>query len=155
MTPNPSRTRTLALALLAFAAGAAHADTGNLYSVTSKVEIVGLPFQMPAQTAEVCGPKDTTSERMVPHDENCRVEDFRVVGDTASFRMVCTGPNAMTATGEFQRLANDGYRGRMQAKIDMNGQSMDMTMTFEGRKLRECDYEPPSLPAAAAAKAKA
>ena len=82
---NPIRpAHALALVLLTFAAGAAQAGTGNLYSVTSKMEIVGMPFSMPPRTAEVCGPKDTASEKMVPHDENCRVEDFRVVGNKST-----------------------------------------------------------------------
>jgi hypothetical protein len=140
VTPTRSRTQAAVLALLVFATGAAQAGTGNLYSVTSKMEIQGMPFSMPPRTTEVCGPKDTASEKMVPHDENCRVDDFRVVGNKSTFRMTCTGEMPMTATGEFERLANEGYRGTMRAKTQMEGQPMDMTMTFEGRKLRECDY---------------
>lgn len=139
MTPNRPL-RAAAVALLVLATGSVHAGTGNLYSVTTRMEMPGMPFQMPPRSVEVCGPKNAASEKMVPADENCRVEDFRVVGNRSTFRMVCTGENAMTATGEFEQLANDGYRGRMQSKMQMEGQSMDMTMTFEGRKIRECDY---------------
>ena len=140
MNPIRSRAVAIAAALLSIAAASAQAGTGNLYSVTTKMEIVGMPFAMPPQTTEVCGPKDAASEKMVPHDENCRVEDFRVVGNKSSFRMICTGEQPMTATGEFEQLPDAGYRGTMRAKTDMGGEPMDMTMTFEGRKLRDCDY---------------
>ena len=140
MNPIRSRAVAIAAALLSIAAASAQAGTGNLYSVTTKMEIVGMPFAMPPQTTEVCGPKDAASEKMVPHDENCRVEDFRVVGNKSSFRMICTGEQPMTATGEFEQLPDAGYRGTMRAKTDMGGEPMDMTMKFEGRRLRDCDY---------------
>ena len=47
---NPIRfLPALALATLALGSGLAFAQagTGNLYSVTSKMEVVGMPFQMP------------------------------------------------------------------------------------------------------------
>lgn len=130
----------LALGLSATGAVLAQAGTGNLYSVTSKMEIQGMPFAMPANTVQVCGPKNDTSDKMVPRDENCTVSNFRRTGNKSSFTMVCTGENPMTATGEFETLANDGYRGRMQMKGKMEGEDMDMTMNFEGKKIRDCDY---------------
>lgn len=126
---------------LAFAGPAlAQAGSGNLYRVTSKVEIVGMPFSMPANTVEVCGPKDQASDKMVPHDENCTVSNFRVAGNKSSFDMTCRGDNPMTARGEFERLGPDAYRGRMQMKGQMEGEAVDMTMNFEGKKIRDCNY---------------
>ena len=46
----------------------------------------------------------------------------------------------MTARGEFERLGPDAYRGRMQMKGQMEGESVDMTMNFEGKKIRDCNY---------------
>lgn len=129
-----------ALGLAPAAAVFAQAGTGNLYSVTSRVEIVGMPFQMPPQTAEVCGPKDQSSQQMIPHDKNCTVSDFRVVGNKSTFTMTCTGANPMTATGEFERLSAEAYRGTMRMQGNMEGEPMDMTMTFDGRRLRDCNY---------------
>lgn len=140
MNPIRSFGAALVLAALSLVTAAAQAGTGNLYSVTSKMEIVGMPFQMPAQTAEVCGPKDQASEKMVPRDKDCTVSDFRVVGNKSTFNMACRGQNPMTAKGEFEQISADAYRGRMQMQGKMEGEPMDMTMTFEGRKVRECDY---------------
>ncbi|WP_176693273.1 DUF3617 domain-containing protein [Arenimonas terrae] len=132
----------LALVLGVSVAGAvlAQAGTGNLYSVTTKMEMQGMPFAMPANTVQVCGPKDQASDKMVPADENCTVSNFRNTGNKSSFTMVCRGENPMTATGEFERLSADAYRGRMQMKGEMEGEPMDMTMTFEGKKIRDCNY---------------
>ena len=96
----------LAVVLGVSAAGLvlAQAGTGNLYSVTSKMEIQGMPFAMPANTVQVCGPKNQSSDKMVPHDENCTVSNFQRSGNKSSFTMVCRGENPMTAKGEFEQL---------------------------------------------------
>ena len=36
-----------------------------------------MPFAMPVNTVQVCGPKDQASDKMVPADENCTVSNFR------------------------------------------------------------------------------
>lgn len=131
---------SFALGLVAAGVALAQAGTGNLYRVTSKVEIQGMPMAMPGQATEVCGPKDQASQSMVPKDKNCTVSDYRVSGNKSTFRMTCTGENPMTATGEFERLGADAYRGRMQMKGQMEGEPMDMTMTFDGKKIRDCNY---------------
>jgi hypothetical protein len=77
---------------------------------------------------------------MVPADKDCTVSNFRNTGNKSSFTMVCRGQNPMTATGEFERLSADAYRGRMQMKGKMEGEDIDMTMNFEGKKIRDCDY---------------
>ena len=139
-TIRPVFLLSFALGLLAAGVVLAQAGTGNLYRVTSKVVIDGMPMPMPSQGTEVCGPKDQAGQSMIPKDKNCTVSDFRVSGNKSTFRMVCTGENAMTATGEFERLNADAYRGRMQMKGKMEGEDMDMTMTFEGKKIRDCNY---------------
>ncbi|MFY2762726.1 DUF3617 domain-containing protein [Arenimonas sp. MALMAid1274] len=131
---------SFALGLTVAGAVLAQAGTGNLYRVTSKIEIQGMPMSMPSQPVEVCGPKGESSQAMVPRDKNCTVSDYRVSGNKSTFRMACTGENPMTATGEFERLGADAYRGRMQMSGKMEGEPMDMTMTFEGKKIRDCNY---------------
>lgn len=142
---------TLALGLVASGLALAQAGTGNLYRVTTKVEMQGMPFAMPATSVEVCGPKEQASEKMVPHDKNCKVTDFRIVGNKSTYRMACTGENPMTGTGEFERLSADAYRGRMKMDMRMDGQPMQMTMNFDGKKIRDCNYATESPQAQGAA----
>lgn len=130
----------LALGLVLAGSALAQSGTGNLYRVTTKTEMVGMPFQMPAQTVEVCGPKNQTSEKMVPHDENCTVTDFKVSGNKSSYTMTCRGEGTMTAKGEFEQLGPDAYRGKMHMVGTADGERMEMNMTFDGKKIRDCDY---------------
>lgn len=140
----------LALGLTAGTGALAQTQEGNLYRVTVKVELVGLPMQLPEQTHEVCGPKDHSSEKMVPHDENCSITEFKVEGNTSRYTMVCTGATEMTAKGEFEQLGGDAYRGSMHMVGSSQGQSMEMNMRFEGKRIGACEYTPPTAPAAAA-----
>ena len=137
---RPLLSLSLALGLLAPGLALAQAGTGNLYRVTSKIEMDGMPFPMPSRAVDVCGPKNQASDKMVPREENCTISNFRVVGNKSSFNMTCTGQNPMTATGEFEQLGADAYRGRMQMKGQMEGEPMNMTMNFEGKKIRDCNY---------------
>lgn len=114
---------------------AAQQGSGVHYRVTTRMEMAGMPFQMPAQTQEVCGPKSSASEAMVPRSDNCQVLDYKVVGNKSSFRMVCTGRDAMSGTGEFV-YGKDGYQGRMTVNTD----GKTMVMNFDGKKLGGCDY---------------
>jgi hypothetical protein len=114
----------------------AQAGTGSRYRVTTKMEMVGMPFAMPAQTNEVCGPKNGAAQAMVPHRDNCQVLDYAINGNKASFRMVCTGREAMTGTGEFEMLGSNGYRGKIT--VDVQGQQM--LMNFDGQRIGDCDY---------------
>jgi len=114
----------------------AQQGSGVRYQVTSKMEMVGVPFAMPARTDEVCGPKHAAGESMVPKQDNCTVHDYRLSGSKATFRMVCTGKDAMTGTGEFEMLGANGYRGKMTAETE----GQQMIMSFEGKRVGDCDY---------------
>lgn len=113
----------------------AQAGTGNKYRVTTKMEMPGMGMSMPGQTMEVCGAKNEPSQSMVPADKNCTVRDYRVTGNKTSFRMVCTGRDALEGTGEFEMVAN-GYRGKM----DMMAEGERMVMRFEGTRIGDCNY---------------
>ena len=126
----------LACGVVSLPAAFAQQGSGIRYQVTSKMEMTGMPFAMPAQTSEVCGPKNAAAESLVPKQKNCTVSDYRVSGNRSSFRMECTGKDAMTGTGEFEMLGANGYRGKMT--MDTEGQQM--VMNFEGKRLGDCDY---------------
>ncbi|KFL37363.1 DUF3617 domain-containing protein [Arenimonas donghaensis] len=135
---------TLVLALGTGAGALAQTQEGNLYRVTTQVELVGLPMQLPDQTTEVCGPKDHSSQKMVPHDEDCEVTRFEVEGGTSRYTLVCTGAANLTAKGEFEQLGDDAYRGKMHMVGTSAGQSMEMNMRFQGKRIGACEYTPPA-----------
>ena len=109
----------------------------DLFDVTMKMEVAGMPAGMPEQKMQMCKRKDAGGEKFVPERSNCTTKDFKVVGNTSTFTMVCTGDEPMTAYGEFTGSA-DNYSGRMRIKGGRKGEEMEMTQSFTGHKVGTC-----------------
>ena len=110
----------------------------ELWDVTMKMEMAGLPMSMPARTHRVCVEKGNDAG-LVPKGEKdeCKVVDQKRVGNKFTFRVACSGKEPMTGSGEFTYSA-DSYDGRMQMKGTSGGQSFDMTQTVSGKKVGNC-----------------
>ena len=122
----------LAMAPAALAQGA-----DDLYEVTVRMEMVGMPMQMPAMTQRSCVKKGASDADTVPHQDNCNVTNARRDGNKVTFSLVCTGRDAMTGNGEMT-YAGDGYAGTIRLKGKMEGQDMEMTQAITGRRVGAC-----------------
>jgi len=133
---------TIALCLIVYSAMANSAGNDDLWEITSKTEMAGMP-SMPAQTSKVCTPKGKATEKGVPHDENCKVLDYKQSGNKTTYRMVCTGTDALTGSGEIIVDGPNAYHGttRMQGKIE--GETMDMKSSFSSKRIDSCTAEDP------------
>lgn len=123
----------------------------ELWDVTMKMEMPGMPMAMPAQTHQMCLKKDRAKgEDAIPMQENCRTTDLRTVGNKVTFAMECTGKDPMTGRGEITSTPTS-YDGKMQMKSTRRGQEMEMTQTFSGRKVGACTDESEKMVATAKA----
>ncbi len=109
----------------------------ELWDVTMKMEMAGMPMAMPPRTSQVCRKKDRGNEDLVPQDRNCRTTDFRTTGNRTTFTFQCTGDMPMTGTGEMTADAN-AYSGRIRMKGGRKGEEMDMTQTLSGKRVGSC-----------------
>ena len=85
------------------------------------------------------------NERM---PENCEIKDFKMSGNTASYRMACkgTGADGRNAKGPPMDMTADnvitfrdgGYSMDMKMAMDQGGRPMNMTQHMEGRYLGPC-----------------
>jgi len=119
---------TVALAAFCLPAGAQGTD--ELWEITMKMEMPGMPMAMPPQVSKVCVAKGASDENFVPKQQgNCRTVDSKRVGSKYMF--------TMTAHGEI--TFNDGaYDGRMEMAGTMEGQPMNMNQTYKGRRVGTC-----------------
>src|SRR5690242_13426797 len=69
--------------------------------------------------------------------KNCEVKDFRMSGNTASYRMVCTGERPMEAENRVTFEGN-GYTMDMKMAMNQRGQPMHMTQHMQARYLGAC-----------------
>ena len=116
---------------------AALAQAGDLWEVTMKMEMPGMPMAMPAQTHRLCLAKQAGDEQYVPRNPDCKVTESRRTGSAQRYKMVCTGKDPMTVEGEITH-AKDAYNGRSRMTGKMEGRDMEMMQTFSGRKVGDC-----------------
>ncbi len=133
------RTAPLCVALLLPAL--VHAQgKDELWEVTTKMEMAGMPMAMPAQTSKVCTPAGQSGNaQKVPQDDNCRMVESKQSGNKFTFKVVCEGKDKMTGEGEFTSGANS-YTGVVRMKGMMEGERVDMTQSFSGRRVGNCNY---------------
>ena len=117
---------------------AVHAQAaGDLYEVTVRMEMAGMPMQMPATTHRNCVKKGGSDADLVPHQDNCTVTDAKRTGNRLTFAIACTGRDAMKGTGDFT-FAGDGYTGQIRLAGKMENEDVQVTQAIAGRRVGAC-----------------
>jgi hypothetical protein len=131
----PRLTRLAAFAVAAAITQPVHAKGNDeLWEMTTKMEMEGMPMGMPAQTREVCMEAGKTEAAVPKGDSDCRTTNVKHSGSKTTFRMECTGREKMTGEGEITRT-----KDRMSGTIHLKGAEMDMKQSFSGRRIGSCD----------------
>jgi len=123
----------LACVSFSFAGSALNLQDG-LWEITSKMEMPGMPMNMPPSTHTQC----ITTENLVPRGsqegEECKIVETKVKGDTVTWTMECDTPEGKArATGKIT-YKGDTFKGT----IEMNMQGMAMTQHLSGRRTGDC-----------------
>jgi len=142
-----SKQRTTILATLTFLSSVlcppVYAAPGEYWEVTTKMEMPGMPFAMPATTQKTCIPKGKENDPgATSGDKDCQMTDVKTVGNKTSWKARCDhNGEVMIGSGE-QSTSADGYEGKMQLAGKSGGQDMNMNMAFSGKRLGgSCDSE--------------
>lgn len=143
MTMPLSRPRIafFAALLAAFCLPAAAQEKDESWDITMKMEMAGMPMSMPARTSRVCVEKGAKDDRFVPQQGDCKTVESNRSGNKYTFKMVCEGKNKMAGTGEIT-FADGAYDGRMKMTGTMEGQAVDMTQTYSGKRVGSCTAPP-------------
>jgi hypothetical protein len=107
----------------------------ELWEVSSKMEMQGMPMAMPAQVNRVCVGKNRKDEDLVPKQSNCRVVDSKRVGSKFTYKMECTGDEPMTMIGEMT-FGNNAYDGQMRMTMTKTKDTMNMAVS--GKRVGDC-----------------
>jgi len=127
----------VAAVLIALSLRVSAQGNDELWEVTMKMEMPGMPMAMAPQVHRMCVAKAHNDEDMIPKRGNCRMLDSRRTGNKVSYRMSCTGNEPMEVTGE-TTYGSDAYEGRMRMTTTSGGQSMEMMQTYSGRRVGDC-----------------
>jgi hypothetical protein len=126
------------LLVLAIPTFAASPQKPGEWQITTEMDMPGMPMKMPPMTTKVCLTQADIDnpERSVPKvrdDQNCKVSDYKIDGNTVSWSMKCEGKKPLTATGEII-FAGDSYTGSMKMKDG----DREMSMKYSGKRTGEC-----------------
>jgi hypothetical protein len=121
----------------------AHAVPGEYWEISSKMNIPGVPFAMPATTSKVCIPKGGENDPgKTSGDKNCQMSDAKTSGNKVTWKARCDhNGEIMTGVGEQTATANS-YTGKMQLSGKSDGQDVSMDMAYSGKRIGgACDSE--------------
>ena len=116
-------------------------EEGN-WEVTTKMEIPGMPFQMPAQKHNQCITKKEFVPDQSDKNRDCKVTDQKVTGNTVSWKMSCKGKDGTTEGEGKITYAGKSYDGMMMANMTQKGEAMTMKMNFAGKHTGPCKSPP-------------
>ena len=132
------------VAAVAFAAAsglalAAPVIQPGLWEITARMEMPGMPAGAGQHTSQICyRPGDVQdAAKTVPTDKNCEVKDYKLSGNTASWRMECRGETQMTGTGTFT-YAGSSYSGTTKFTMKQGGRTMNMSQSYSAKRIGDC-----------------
>lgn len=113
------------------------------WEVTMQMQMPGSTIQMPEMKSTRCvTPEDSKDpSRSLPsgpegrggQKSDCKMSDYKVSGNTATWKMACTGPQPMTGTSEMT-FTDDSYTSTMK----MDSAQGQMTMKMSGKRVGDC-----------------
>jgi hypothetical protein len=137
--PYSRRASAAALFLLGSLPALVAADpprAGDLWQVTSKVSMEGLPMELPAQTAQVCAARVWTRPPAGDNpQQKCKSTEYVITQNKVTWTETCDSP-PMTGKGEITRQGNDAYTGTIKYVSEQG----NMTINLTGRKIGGCDH---------------
>ncbi len=143
--------RPLAFAVITLAAaalsGPAHAQSPNmkegLWEITTKMDMPGMPGSGQANSMRRCVTKKevqdyaSTPPGADTRDKACKMTDYKLQGNTATWKMACSGDMAMTGSGTIT-YSGTSYSGSQTMTMTHGGQTQNMTVHFTGKHLGDC-----------------
>ena len=132
-------------ALLLLSAPAVQAAPPNMqpgmWEITTKMEMPGMPMQMPPQTVKRCFKKEDLKESKdaLPADKTCKFDDLKESGNTVRWKMSCNGAEGpMTGTGEVT-YAGQSYSGTTTMVGKAGGESFKMNQKYSAKRVGDCN----------------
>ena len=107
----------------------------DLWEVSTKMEMPGMPMAMPAQTNRFCIGKNRKDEELVPKQGDCRMLESKRVGNKFTYKMDCSGKFSALVDGAIT-FGDNAYDGRMHMAMKNTNDTMDMT--FTGKRIGDC-----------------
>ena len=120
---------------ISFASSGPNMQEG-MWEITSKMEIPGMPMEMPPTKTTQCLTKKDLAPQSSQSGQECKITQTKVDGDTVTWTMLCKGEGGdMKGSGKITYSGNS-FKGVI--KMSMVGNNMEMTCYISGRRIGDC-----------------
>ena len=113
------------------------------WEVVMQMDMPNMPVKMPEMKTTQCETPEQAKDpaSTLPSGpqagrggkSDCKVSDYKVSGQTVTWKMACTMPQPITSTGEMT-FTDDSYAGTMK----MSTAQGEMNMKVSGTRLGDC-----------------
>ncbi len=113
----------------------------GLWEITTKTEMKGMPGNIPPTKMKQClTKKDSIPQQGNTKNNNCKMIDNRVYGNTVSWTMLCTEKDGTMESKGQMKYKGDTFDGTTVTTIkDKAGQTQQITSRMTGKRLGPCD----------------
>ncbi len=111
----------------------------GLWEITSKMEMQGMPMQMPPITFTQC----LTNQELVPNQsqagQECRMKNVKTKGNTVTWDTVCDSHQGKVISSGKITYKGDRFDGVVTTNMETPDQGLtQMKMLMSGRRIGKC-----------------
>lgn len=113
----------------------------GLWKIVSEATISGTQMQAEPTTTHACYTEnDVASENVaIPKDERCTINDYQLVGNTASWSITCAGKEKITGNGTLTYQGRTAYRGTATLRMNIEGQQeIQISNSYSAKRVGDC-----------------
>ncbi len=128
------------LLILGGPASAVNMEAGK-WEITSRVEMPGMPMQMPPMTSVQCLTQDepAPSNPTAADNSDCSIADMKTDGNTVSWKMKCNAEGQKVMIEGKITYAGTTFEGVMTTLMDQDGETMEIKTIMNGKRLGNCE----------------
>ena len=127
----------LSIAMLCGVAFAGPNVKPGKWEITTTTEMTGMPMRIPPVTHTQCLKEGDFVPQTEGANQECKVSDVKVSGDTVSWKLVCSGKSGhMEGTGK-TTYSGDTMEGEMRMVIQ--GAGVEVNNKISGKRIGTCD----------------
>ena len=113
----------------------------GLWETSSQATILGAKTQAPPSVTRACYTQNDVERENVaiPKDERCAINDYQLVGNTATWTIACAGNEKITGNGSLTFHGRTAYSGSAKLRMVIEGQpDIHISNSYSAKRIGDC-----------------
>ena len=109
----------------------------GMWEVTTKIGLPGMDAMTPMKSQQcvtAANIKDPESTMPKMDSNDCKMTNFKLSGDRATYTLKCTQPTEVTGNGEIKYAGSDSYTGT----LTLDGGGMVIALSYDAKRIGDC-----------------